>query len=234
MRQLHWTESVLIGFDTETTGINPKTARILEAAIITQDPEGILKEDDRIIYIDPEIKIPSEASAVHGITAEKLKKLNAYRSNDGVRYISNFLQCRSFNRNYPLVIYNVTYDWPLLIEECKRANHTPCFQPLFLDPLVIDRALDKYRKGSRKLEDTAKIYGVQINGAHGAQADAAAALGVMRALIKKFPELKKYTIEEMQKLQTSWYRTWRDGINDFWGKSGKQERILGEWPYGER
>ena len=72
---------------------------------------------------------------------------------------------------------------------------------MFLDPLVIDRALDKCRKGSRKLEETARFYKVELNSAHGAQADAKAALGVMGALINAYPELKEHKLADLQLLQ---------------------------------
>jgi DNA polymerase III subunit epsilon len=233
MKQVPWYEDVWIGLDTETTSANPLEARILECAIVTHDPEGVLIEEDRVIYIDPGVEIPAEASAIHGITAEKMKDLNAWKPKSGIEYIANIIQCRSINRNYPLVIYNVPYDWRVIQAECARQQIALSGKPLFLDPLVIDKKLDKYRKGSRKLADTAKIYGVPLGaGAHGAQADATASLGVMRALVKKFPELKKLTMEEIQDSQTRWYAEQRDHLNEYWASIGKEERATGEWPGG--
>ena len=236
MKRRHWTDEPLVALDTETTGTDPKTARILEAAIVTCDPTGILEEDDRVIYIDPGIEIPAEASAIHGITAEKLKAMGAYSPQAGISYILNIINGRATMRNYPLVIYNTPYDWPLLMAECQRIPELQngLFDtPYFLDPLVIDRALDKYRKGSRKLEDTAKYYGVTLNGAHGAQADATATLGVMTALIKKYPQLRALSLKDLQKLQADWYSEWRNRINQYWEKTGKADRVKGEWPKGE-
>ncbi len=235
MKTQHWTEDTLVAFDCESTGTDPKTARILQAAFVTLDPEGILKEANHVLYINPGIPIPAEASAIHGITVEKLADEHAWDSATGIPYLFGIVSGRASFRGYPLVIYNACYDWPLLMAECARIQGFDYLgqpKPLFLDPLVIDRALDKYRKGSRKLEDVAKFYGVPLMGAHGAEADATATLGVMRALIKVYPQLKTFDLTTMQKLQAGWYVEWRDHINEYWAKSGKTDRIVGEWPGG--
>lgn len=44
--------------------------------------------------------------------------------------------------------------------------------PVIFDPMILDRAFDKYRKGSRKLVDLAAFYGVPVaDNAHDAEAD---------------------------------------------------------------
>ncbi|MDM7994654.1 MAG: exonuclease domain-containing protein [Acidobacteriota bacterium] len=236
MKAQSWHESPWIGFDCETTGTDPNTARILEAAVITRDPAGAILEDDRVIYINPGVPIPPEASAIHGITEEKLKAENAWESSAGIPYVYGIITARAILRQNPLVIYNAPYDWQLLMAECKRIPEfcSPGIRsPLFLDPLVIDRALDKYRKGSRRLEDVAKFYGVELKSAHGAHADAVATLGVMRALIDKYPELKSLDLPTMQTMQANWYAEWRDHINGYWERTGKADRVTGRWPGGE-
>ena len=55
-----------------------------------------------------------------------------------------------------------------------------------LDPRVLDRHLDRYRKGRRTLTDLCAHYGVTLEGAHDAAADALAALEVVRALGRRF------------------------------------------------
>lgn len=233
MKQTHWTDSPFVAFDTETTGTDPQTARIIEAALVTDDPDGILKEDARVLYINPGIPIPPEASAIHGITEQVLIEKNAGGPQSSITFIFWSINSRATRREYPLVIFNASYDWPLLMAECARIpgfSYEDQAWPHFLDPLVIDRALDRYRKGSRKLEDVARFYKVALDGAHGAQADATATLGVMRAIIKAYPELKKHSLAEMQTLQARWYLEWRDHMNSYWTSIGKADRITGEWP----
>lgn len=66
--------------------------------------------------------------------------------------------------------------------------------------------------------------------AHGAQADAKAALGIMRALIERYPELKKCTLAGLQGIQAKWYQQWKDHLNEYWASIGKEDRITGSWP----
>ena len=228
----------MIGFDTESTGVDTREARMLQAAIITCDPAGILKEDDRVLFVDPgpDVEIPREASEVHGITREVLMASSPLPHGEALRYIYRCISRRATLRHYPLVIYNAPYDWSLLIHECQRIpgfNAGAVQAPMFLDPLVIDRHFDKYRKGSRKLADVARHYGVELDDAHDAAADTRASIGVMLALIKSFPEIKELSLAELHEAQAMWYAAWKASLNSYWEKSGKQDRITGRWPFGE-
>lgn len=239
MKNRHWTELPRVAFDTESTGLDTSTARIIQAAVITHDPSGELVEEDRVIYIDPGEPIPAAAAAIHGITAEVLKEKHAWDSAAGIPYLMGSIQGRSTVRGFPLVIYNAGYDWPLLMAECARvpgfdSSRSELLKPYILDPLVIDRALDKYRKGSRKLVDVAAHYGIAMDGnAHDAAVDAKASLGVMQALIEAFPELKTHSLEEMRSLQSGWYQEWSVHINKYWQENGKADRVTGSWPGGK-
>lgn len=172
---LHWADGPLCAFDTESTGVDPKTARILQAAIVSQFPDGSIDEEHTLLkLINPGVPIPAEASAIHGITEHKLK--DAWTSDQAIPYLCGLLYARSQKSGIPLVIYNAGYDLPLLLAEAERIEWAlpPGFAPLILDPLVIDRALDKYRKGSRKLDAVAAHYHVPLKGSHDARADATA------------------------------------------------------------
>ena len=59
-----WTDK-LIGFDLETTGTDPDTARLVSAAVVDFDDGE--KVDGVEWEIDPGIEIPEEASLVHGV-----------------------------------------------------------------------------------------------------------------------------------------------------------------------
>ncbi|MFD7888761.1 exonuclease domain-containing protein, partial [Streptomyces albidoflavus] len=61
-----WHRELLIGFDLETTGTDPREARIVTAAVIeVADGE---RRGHRTWLADPGIPIPAGATAVHGIT----------------------------------------------------------------------------------------------------------------------------------------------------------------------
>lgn len=61
-----WHRQLLIGFDLETTGTDPREARIVTGAVIeVKDGEPV---GHREWLADPGMEIPAEAVAVHGIT----------------------------------------------------------------------------------------------------------------------------------------------------------------------
>ena len=60
----------LVFFDLETTGVNIATDRIVEISILKIFPNG--NKESKTWLVNPEIEIPAEATAVHGITNEKV------------------------------------------------------------------------------------------------------------------------------------------------------------------
>ena len=60
----------LILFDLETTGLRVGTDRVIELAIIRLSPNGDVTE--RVRRFNPQMPVPPEATAVHGITDEDL------------------------------------------------------------------------------------------------------------------------------------------------------------------
>ena len=59
-------QNPLIFFDLETTGVNASKDRIVEISYIKLMPNGT--EVEKTLRINPEMHIPEEATAVHGIT----------------------------------------------------------------------------------------------------------------------------------------------------------------------
>ena len=58
-------ERPLAVLDTETTGVDPLTDRIVELAVVRLDPDGAARRYRRLV--DPGVPIPPAATAVHGI-----------------------------------------------------------------------------------------------------------------------------------------------------------------------
>lgn len=64
-----WHRELLIGFDLETTGTDPREARIVTGAVIeVKDGEPIGRRE---WLADPGVEIPADAVAVHGISNER-------------------------------------------------------------------------------------------------------------------------------------------------------------------
>jgi DNA polymerase III subunit epsilon len=113
-------------------------------------------------------------------------------------------------------VANAPFDLSLLDAECARHLHRPLrLSGYVLDPMVIDRTLDKYRKGHRTLGHLCSHYGVELTEAHTAKADALAALLVMRALTQVFPEIAHRHLVELHHYQQVWRRQWADGFEAY-------------------
>jgi DNA polymerase-3 subunit epsilon len=210
--------NVIAVFDTETTGIAPETTRIVSAHISVLNPYGEV-EDDTNWLIDCGIDIPEQATAVHGITTERMRAEGAPAA-DSIYEILTKLQ-GFLSAGLGVVAYNAAYDFTILDREAKRYGFDPLELPApVIDPLIIDKQVDKYRKGKRTLEAAAAHYGVQLTDAHDASADAIAAGRVAQAIGKKYAADLAYSAMELHDLQVVWakeqaesYATWRRSQN---------------------
>jgi len=186
-------------FDLETTGIDVETSRIVSAHVGVLDVTGNLVEEWNWLA-DPGVDIPEQASAVHGITTERARS-EGRPAQQVVGEIIDVLTSL-FDRGLAVTIYNAPYDLSLLHHEALRYGLTPLPKPApIIDPLVLDRVVDKYRKGKRTLEAAALVYGVD---AHDASADAIAAGRVAQAMATKHPEILGLEAELLHSKQVAW------------------------------
>ena len=66
-----------------------------------------------------------------------------------------------------------------------------------VDPLVLDRGVDRYRRGKRRLGDLCEVYGVSVDESlHTAEVDVIATLDVLEALVHAYPELARLGLDE--------------------------------------
>ncbi len=221
-----WAERPLLAVDTETTGIDPATDRIVEIAAVTLNPDGTIIHAWSNI-VDPGIPIPDGAANVHGITTDRAKTEGC----DPVVALRAIGEAIA-GFDGPVVIYNARFDWPLLITEADRHDLIWPTAPL-LDPLVLDKHLDPYRKGSRKLVDVAAHYGVILadEDAHGAHADATAAGRVMQAMLRREPAIGETPLDALQLWQERWHDEQRASFAGYMRRTRDPQftDILG-WP----
>ncbi len=217
-------------FDLETTGVDTDTSRIVSACIAILDPNGDLV--DRWDWLaDPGIEIPAGAAAVHGITTERARAMGR-EAKIVVAEIAQSLRM-IFGMGIPLVVYNAPYDLTLLDRECRRHDLDPILRPgPVIDPLVIDKAVDRYRKGKRTLEATAALYGVALDDAHDAGSDAIAAGRVAQALAVAYPAELGIPVAQLHAAQVGWYADQAASFADYIRRVKGDESFEAnlEWP----
>lgn len=173
-------------WDTETTGVDVENDRIVTSYLGLMDQQGEITQSWEWL-INPGIDIPAEASAVHGVSTER-----AIAEGDNPKDALQDMRWRIENvLDLPLVAFNLPYDLTIFNRECRRWGLATLPElEKAIDPLVIDKAIDMYRKGSRKLVDVAKHYHVRPpeGGAHSADYDAVLA---GRIAVKLRPELRR-------------------------------------------
>ena len=143
-----WAENIAV-FDTETTGVDTDHARIVSATIALLGADGTVRERYDWL-LDPGIEIPAGAAQVHGITTE-VARASGINAAVGVQQIVAQL-LEMIERGFPIVAYNAPYDLSLLASEAARHGIAwPASISPVVDPLIIDKQFDRYRKGKRCL-----------------------------------------------------------------------------------
>jgi DNA polymerase-3 subunit epsilon len=225
-----WADGAWVGFDTETTGVDTSTDRIVTATAIVHRPG---RQQTVLSWLaDPGVEIPEGAAAVHGITTEQARE-HGRPAADVVAEIAAAL-AEHWSPASPLIGYNVGFDLSILDAELRRHHDRalPMAGPV-VDPLVIDRKVDKWRRGSRKLVDVARHYGITLTAedAHSADADALAAARVAWKIAHAYPdEVGLVALTDLHERQIGWHREWADGMGEYLVSKGKRDDVQREWP----
>lgn len=224
----HWTDAVGV-FDLETTGVDVVSDRIVTAHVGLLGPDGA-PVSSRSWIADPGVEIPAGATAVHGITTAYAREHGAPAHQVVADVVAALREL--FDAGIPVVAYNAPYDFSLLKYEALRHGIEPIAAPSpVIDPLVLDKAHDRFRKGKRTLEVVAAHYAVTLEGAHDAAADAIAAGRVAQALARRF-ELDG-PLEELHTQQIGWARDQAESLTEFFIRIGRidpEDPIDGSWP----
>jgi DNA polymerase-3 subunit epsilon len=207
-----WADRLAV-FDLETTGIDVETSRVVTANISLLDAAGepVRRRD---WLADPGVPIPEQATAVHGITTARAQT-DGRPAAEVVAEIVAELR-RALDDGYALVVYNAPYDLSLLHRESLRHGVLPLVAPSpVIDPLVLDKQLDRYRKGKRTLEVSSAHYGVSLTDAHDAGADAIAAGRVAQAIASAFPAELDLDPVQLHAAQHAWHDAQCNSFEDY-------------------
>ncbi|MGW2963092.1 exonuclease domain-containing protein [Streptomyces sp. NPDC001220] len=232
-----WHQELLIGFDLETTGTDPREARIVTGAVIEVRAGQELGRREWLA--DPGVEIPADAVAVHGISNERATAEG--RPADQVADALADVLTGYWKTGVPVVAYNATFDLTLLSAELRRHGLPSLSDRLggldpapVIDPYTIDRWVDRYRRGKRNLEAVCAEYGVTLAAAHNASADALAAARLAGAIAERHPKIAALGPAELHRRQVEWYAEWAADFQGFLRRKGEADAVVdGAWPLRE-
>ena len=168
----------LVFFDLETTGVETAKDRIVEISMVKVMPDG--EEIVRTRLINPQMHIPEDATAIHGITDEDVKDQPTFAQI--AKSLYKFIEgCDfgGFNSN--------RFDLPMLVEEFLRAGVDVDFKSRkFIDVQNIFHKMEQ-----RTLVAAYKFYcDKDLTDAHSAEADTRATYEVLKAQLDRYTELQ--------------------------------------------
>ena len=229
---MSWHLRRMAAFDLETTAADPEQARIVTACIVQVG--GKQPPQPATWVADPGVEIPDEAAKIHGYTTERARA-EGRPAAEVVEEITAALG-QVLQYGIPIVAMNARYDLTVLDRECRRHGIDPLATPVrpVVDPFVIDKHVDRYRRGSRTLTALCEHYQVKLDGAHDSAADAIAAARVAWRLGSTRPELAAMDLEELHHAQIKWALEQAESLREYFAKTpGKQhlaDTVRGEWP----
>lgn len=242
-----WHRGRLLGFDLETTAPDPREARIVTAAVVRCG--GGETTIASTWLADPGVEIPEGATAVHGVTTERAREEGRPAVEVVERVIATLAELP-----LPVVIFNARYDATVLHYEALRYGLVPLTERRevhFICPLVIDKQLDHYRRGSRKLDAICEARGAKLDEAHEASADALAAARLAWVIIERGQVVRRVRNAEEGRERAALVREWAaartspaalhaatrrwaheqaESLEAHFASKGEPQQVAREWP----
>jgi DNA polymerase-3 subunit epsilon len=231
-----WRDGPLATLDTETTGTDPESDRIVTAVLDVYDADATQLRTTSLL-VNPGVEIPQTATDVHGITNERAQAEGVDPGAAVAALIGAMYQ--AWADDLPIVVYNAVFDLTLIDRESRRHLATPLtLAGPIIDPLVIDRHVDRYVKGSgqRQLQPTCARYDIAVDDWHTASADAYAAQALARAISLKYDHNMPSSLGDLWRWQRALRQDQAKGLQDYFAKVGKTNDdgtpivIPGDWP----
>jgi DNA polymerase-3 subunit epsilon len=174
-------DQAAVFFDTETTGVNTETDRIVQFFGLRINPD--LSTQMVEVLINPDIPIPETARAIHGITDQMVSGAPVFAGHASAI-------CDLFHGAVYILAYNLPFDMLLLINEFQRTDMAfDTSGMMYIDVLKLEQLVVTHKLGAAYKRYT----GEELMDAHGAGADTLATLTVFTHQLTGENELAEVT-----------------------------------------
>lgn len=192
-----WEQQGFFAIDVETTGLDAACNRVIELAIVPFNMSDDVKPFSQLFCVGETLS--QEIVQITGISDAMLSGQPSFK--ESADHCLNMLKRASF-----VVAYNAKFDRPFLESEMARIGKVLPDIP-WIDPFIFICEFDRYKRG-KKLSDAARRWGVNLENAHRAQADAEAAGNL---LLKMASKLDCYSLNDLLAKQKLWQ--WHNAHN---------------------
>ncbi|APU16105.1 DNA polymerase III epsilon subunit-like 3'-5' exonuclease [Actinoalloteichus sp. GBA129-24] len=218
---MSWSDGPLTAFDLETTGVDTATDRLVTATVV-----AIVPGAEPVVstwLADPGVEIPASAAEVHGISTEHART----HGRDAATVVAEVAEtlARAWSPTTPLCVFNASFDLSLLHAELRRHHGRDLvLAGPVVDPMCIDKHLDRYRRGKRTLGALCEHHQVRLEDAHSSTGDALACARLAWRLARSHPEqVGTVDLAELHDRQAGWYRTQTTGFADYLDRLADRE-----------
>ena len=178
--------AAFIAFDTETTGLDPASGRIVEIGAVKFDRRGVIARYN--VLINPEMPMPEEAGKVNGITDEMLK--------DKPLIADVFPDFFDFIGTGVLVAHNAPFDINYVNAELKRAGKPPLSNKVVATRIFAKEVFPGL--SSYALQDLAVQFGITALEAHRAEDDARVCMELFEQILSRFLKNNPELVEKIR------------------------------------
>jgi DNA polymerase-3 subunit epsilon len=226
-----WWQGALLGFDLETTGADPSVDLPVQAALVQRRGDGSFDRD--VFLVDPGRPISPGAVAVHRITDDVVRRSGRALEEASRALHATLLAAEEMKT--PVVIMNAGFDATIAERLFHRFGLPSLAWSSVIDPLVLDRHLDRFRRGKRQLGALCERYGVVHAGPHDAGSDAEAVVELARSIAERYPDQLSHDAEELTLHERRWHRSWAEEFGAWQERrgSGPVDPADFAWPVRE-
>lgn len=159
--------------DTETTGLDTRTARIVQIGAVRLVKGAVSDEDNLVTLVNPEQPIPAAATAVHGISDDDVRT--------APRFVDAYREFRQFAGETLVIGHSIAFDMAVFSRECAQAD-IPFAPPLTLDTEMLAEIANPDLPGTA-IESLAAWLDIDVVERHTAFGDAVTTAHIFTRLI---------------------------------------------------